>query len=74
MGDDPVSPYLLRPLRSLDEVLGRARPWVRSPGAAAGPEAELRSARSEAGERRRAPAPFRPRVVWVNDRLGARRR
>jgi len=70
-----VSPYLLRPLRKLDEVLSIARPRPSAGhGSMSGAPARLPDGRQPEGLAKGTAAAFlrkhgrisKPRVVWVN--------
>ncbi|MFQ5775369.1 MAG: hypothetical protein ACE5GS_12685 [Kiloniellaceae bacterium] len=70
-----VSPYLLRPLRSLEEVLSRPRAQARSDGETGrSGGAERRLTGGTAAALRQQGRTLRPRVVWVNDAPPAARR
>ncbi len=71
-----VSPYLLRPLRKLDEVLSIARPRsAAGHGSMSGAPSRLPDGRQPEGLAKGTAAAFlrkhgrisKPRVVWVND-------
>lgn len=71
-----VSPYLLRPLRKLDEVLKMARPRpAAGHGAMAGVGSRLPDVRQQESMAKGTAAAFlrkhgrisKPKVVWVND-------
>lgn len=69
-GDRVVSPYLLRPLRSLEEVLKTTR--GRMPMHEPLPRAQVstRPPETAAAILRRQGRLIQPRVVWVNDAQG----
>ena len=72
MGSGMVSPYLLRPLRSLEEVLSGARAQPSREGARK-PQGERRSS-TGAGTARgvREATPLWPRLVWTNTKRVSR--
>lgn len=72
MGSGMVSPYLLRPLRSLEEVLSGARARTDSDPARR-PQGERRNA-SGVGTARgvQEATPLWPRLVWTNTKRVSR--
>jgi hypothetical protein len=67
-----VSPYLLRPVRRLEDVVKVRERKLEASKAVPSLAHQLRSAAAEHGTARA--FAHRPRVVWINDRLDKRRR